>query len=80
MIWSLARRHISHLLALTLPSHCKKQANVTPCQCQKNANIWVLMLSIISVDLFLAILGGKECKKYILAFVKVFNGAISLIH
>ena len=67
-------------MANVTPSQCQKYANMTPCQCQKNAfcdAIWVP--SITRRDEFLAFLGGNECKKWILSFVSVFLGAISLI-
>ena len=55
-------------------SECQKYANVTPSQCQKNANhdvIWVLC--IIRGDQFLAFLGSKEVKKWIMTYVAVFR-------
>ena len=60
---------------------CQKKGNVTPSQCQKNANrdaIWVL--NITRRDQFLAFLGGKEGKTLIFTYVATFRGARSLIY
>ena len=56
-------------------------ANVTPNQCQKNANrdtIWVFIIT--RGNQFLAFLGDKEGKKLIMTYEAVLRGERSSIY